>query len=92
MVPVRTHILAHLANNPHLAAKHIRLAIKGEFGDVLDVQGRLISLPPLRTFQNAIKAWKITYRNELMRLSDPDAYKSKVRYVVTGTTYAGPVE
>jgi len=85
---VRNHILAHLANNPHLSSKHIRLAVKGEFGDVLDVQGRQVSLPPLRTFQNTICVWKNTYRNELMRLSDPDGYKSKVRYAVTGTTFA----
>ncbi len=85
---IRNFILAHLANNPHLAAKHIRLAVWGSYGDQLVVDNKMLDLPPLRTFQNTLKGWKKTYRNELMRLSDPDAYKSKSRSVVTGTTVA----
>jgi len=85
---IRNFILAHLANNPHLAAKHIRLAVWGAYGDQLVVDNKSRNLPPLRTFQNTLKGWKKTYRNELMRLSDPDAYKSSVRYVVTGATVA----
>lgn len=85
---LRSFILAHIANNPHLSAKHVRLAVWGSYGDEIQIGHDTHSLPPLRTFQNTLKVWKKTYRNELMRLSDPDAYKNKSRVVVTGTTLA----
>ena len=86
---VRSFVLAHLANNPHLAAKHIRLAVLGEYGKSLVVgMGEIVKLPPLRTFQNTLKIWKQTYKHELMYLSDPDGYKSKSRPTLTDTTRA----
>lgn len=86
---IRSFILAHLANNPHISAERVISAVSGAFGKELIIgHGEIVELPPLRTFQNTIKVWKKTYRNELMRLSDPDAYKNKTRYVVVGTTVA----
>ena len=45
-------------------------------------------LPSLRMFQVAVGEWKKTHRNELMRLTDPDGYRSKVEFVATGTQRA----
>ena len=45
-------------------------------------------MPPIRTFQHALKHWRHEYRHELTRLTDPDGFRNKVRFVATGTTRA----
>ncbi|ADZ70089.1 Transposase-like protein [Polymorphum gilvum SL003B-26A1] len=89
---LRSYCLALYASNQFLSAKHIRNAALAEFGQSVLVDGARgqarVPMPPLRTFQNALKGWKDSHRNELMRLTDPDAYKSKVRFSATGATRA----
>jgi putative transposase len=85
---VRTLSLALLAKNPQLTAKHIRATVRDRLGDELQVGGRAVALPPIRTFQHALKHWRHEFRNELTRLTDPDGYKNKVRLVATGSTKA----
>lgn len=91
---IKTKIIALIAHNPVYSAQHIRNAIENEFGVEIDIHStatgelKTISLPPLRTFQNAIKGWKKLYENELMRMTDPDGYRNKKRFVATGTTRA----
>lgn len=85
---VRHYCLALYASNQFLSAKHIRNTAIAEFGETVlmeTAQGqKRVPMPPLRTFQNALKAWKEEDKNALLKITDPDAYKSKVRFVATG--------
>ncbi|WFE92281.1 DDE-type integrase/transposase/recombinase [Roseibium porphyridii] len=81
---VRNFCLAIYASNQFFSAEHIRNAAKGEFGNILSVGDKRVPLPPLRTFQNALKGWKNDYKNELLKITDPDAYRSTVRFSATG--------
>lgn len=84
---VRAYCLAIYASNQFVSTKHIRNAVLQEFGPTVLIDGtrgqKRVAMPPLRTFQNALKSWKETHRNELLKLTDPDAYKSKVRFVAS---------
>ncbi len=77
---VKTFALACLSRNPLFTADHIRDLVGGEFGEELVAPtGELIALPPIRTFQAALKAWKVAHKVELSALTDPDGFKSKYR-------------
>lgn len=85
---LRAWCLAIHASNQFLAAKHIRNAALAEFGPTVLVDTsrgqKRVAMPPLRTFQDALKRWRETHRNELLRITDPDAYKSTIRFAATG--------
>lgn len=85
---VRTVALAALAKNPLFTARHVRALIRDRFGDALQIDERHEPLPPLRTFQRALKMWRHEYRHELTLLTNPDGYKNSVRFVATGSTRA----
>jgi transposase InsO family protein len=76
---VKTYILALLAKQPQLTAHHVRDLVADRFPS-LTIGARALPLPPVRTFQYALKAWRHLYRNELKRAHDPDGYKSTVRF------------
>ncbi|MFT0861669.1 DDE-type integrase/transposase/recombinase [Ancylobacter sp. G4_0304] len=76
---VRAVILAHMAQNPFLSADHVRTVVKDRFGEVLDIGGDVVPLPTVRTFQMALKTWRQTYAAELMALTNPDAFKDRLR-------------
>lgn len=79
---VRAFCLAIMAAKPFVSAKHIRAAVADRYRD------RLPRLPSLRDVQRAMRRWEAEYRNELMRLRDPDGYRSKVEFSATGSTRA----
>ncbi|WP_282045565.1 DDE-type integrase/transposase/recombinase [Roseibium album] len=85
---VRAFCLAVYVSNQFLSAKHIRKAAIDKYGPTILVetsQGqKRVSMPPLRTFQNALKGWKNEDKNALLKLTDPDAYKSKIRFSASG--------
>ncbi|WP_417691519.1 DDE-type integrase/transposase/recombinase [Roseibium sp.] len=85
---LRAFCLAVYASNQFLSAKHIRNTALAEFGPSVLIETRLgqkrVGMPPLRTFQSALKSWKDQHGNALLKITDPDAYKSKVRFVATG--------
>ncbi|MBL4785402.1 MAG: transposase [Cohaesibacteraceae bacterium] len=87
---VKTYVLALVAKQPQLTAKPLRAAILKRFGDeleILDQQTGEINFKPvpvLRTLQHVLSGWKDQYRSELLRLTNPDAYKSTVRMVAAG--------
>ncbi|MGX1099278.1 DDE-type integrase/transposase/recombinase [Amorphus sp. MBR-141] len=89
---VRTLILAAIAKNPLLTAKHLRAFVRSQIGDTLTVESRsgarAVPLPPLRTFQASISAWKESYKADLLLLTDPDRYKSIMRPSASGSTRA----
>lgn len=76
---VKTFILALLAKQPQLTAHHVRALTADRF-QTLELRGRAIAVPPVRTFQHALKAWRVSFRNELAAVRDPDGYKSKIRF------------
>jgi transposase InsO family protein len=76
---VKTFMLALLAKQPQLTAHHLR-ALACERFPTVRLHDRTQPLPPIRTFQHALKAWRNEYRNELTAIRDPDGFKSRVRF------------
>jgi putative transposase len=76
---VKTLILAAIAKQPFLSAKHVRALVAERFDGAF-------ALPPLRTFQHALKLWRADYRNELVALTDPDGYRSRIEFSATNAT------
>lgn len=81
---VKTYLLALLAKQPQLTAHHLRALACDRFPTV-EVGGRSLALPPIRTFQRALKDWRNEYRNELLRIRDPDGFKNRVRFTARVT-------
>jgi putative transposase len=85
---LRAYCLAVYASNQFFSAQHILDAAEKEFGSMVSVKrkGRTerVPMPALRTFQNALKNWLKEDANVLLKITDPDAYKSKVRFVASG--------
>ncbi len=76
---VKTYILALVAKQPQLTAHHIRALVAQEFG-TLTIGDRVIAVPPIRTFQHALKAWRADYRVEIEAVRNPDGFKSRMRF------------
>ncbi|EFO33254.1 transposase protein A [Roseibium sp. TrichSKD4] len=85
---LKSYCLALVAHNDFLTAEHIRDTAIVEFGESVlleTTRGQVRkSMPPLRTFQRALKQWKQENRNELLKITNPDAWKSKVRFSMAG--------
>lgn len=77
---LKTYLLAMIAKQPQLTAHHLRALAADRFADGITVDERRLALPPIRTFQRALKIWRDEYRNELAAIRDPDGFKSKVRF------------
>lgn len=77
---VRTFILGMIAHQPHLSADDVLTACRDEFGDTLTVVSKgvekAVQMPALRTFQNALKHLKERHKVELLKLTNPDQYRS----------------
>ncbi len=83
---VRTFVLALIAHQPLLTAAQIRTQVIAEFGDdLVGMDGQLLAVPPVRTFQHALKALKAAEKVLLTRLSDPDRYRSTMAPAGVGT-------
>ena len=91
---VRALILAAIAKQPFLSAKHLRILVKDKYGKTLETvcaktgEAKAVALPTIRIFQSVISRWKEEYRNELMRLTNPDGYRSHIRFAATGSQRA----
>ncbi|CAM5396689.1 hypothetical protein AFEL58S_01968 [Afipia felis] len=81
---VKTFLLALLAKQPQLTAHHLR-ALACERFPMVEVGGNTVALPPIRTFQRTLKDWRNEYRNELLRIRDPDGFKNRVRFTARVT-------
>ncbi|MEI9410746.1 DDE-type integrase/transposase/recombinase [Mesorhizobium salmacidum] len=77
---VRAFMLALIAQQPHLSGHHVRTLCRSEFGDTLKVLSKgvetVIEMPPVRTFQHALKGLKESHKVELLKLTNPDRYRS----------------
>lgn len=76
---VKTFILALVAKQPQLTAHDIRANVADRFASI-EVAGSKHPVPPVRTFQYALKAWRDDYRNEIAAIRDPDHFKSAIRF------------
>lgn len=69
-------IAVHSFNDLY-TARHIHDAVKHEFGARLAEAG--LDLPGQRAFEVRFKAWKQDYAAGLLRMMDPDGFRSKMR-------------
>jgi transposase InsO family protein len=85
---VRIHILGLIAHQPHLSGAQVLVQCRAEFGDTLNVVSKgvksTIAMPPLRTFQHFLKGLKVTHKHELLKLTNPDRYRSTMLPSGTG--------
>lgn len=84
---LRATALAMLAANPHFTAKHVRGYLTDTYGKTLqlvkcDGEVRDVPMPPLRTVQATVARWRDEHRAELLKLSDPDGYRSRMQYAL----------
>lgn len=87
---VRSWMLGILAHQPLMTAEGMIEQCRAQFGDTIEVvRGggviERIAMPSLRTFQNALKALKITEKVVLTKATDPDRYRSHMRLAGTGS-------
>ncbi|RVA05847.1 integrase [Mesorhizobium sp. M7A.F.Ca.US.002.01.1.1] len=77
---VSAFMLALITHQPHLSGHHVRTLCRSEFGDRLKVASKgvetAIPMPPVRTFQHALKGLKEGHKVELLKLTNPDRYRS----------------
>jgi transposase InsO family protein len=72
---IKLRALALIANNHHLSADHVRETLIDTFGAVIEGQ----PFPHIRTLQSALKRWRRVHAQELLALTNPDAFKSRNR-------------
>jgi len=84
---ISTFIAALLVNQLHLTADHIRDLVRAEFGDDLDVDGEQKPVPDIRTFQRWIRNWLDTHREAVLKMTDPDAFKNKMKFAGTNMNH-----
>lgn len=80
-------LAALIVKQPHLTAGHLRDQIRDRYGDFLDVNGTRRQVPPVRTIQRWVSAWKAEHEEALLKLTDPDAWKSKMRFSGTNMNH-----
>ena len=77
---VKTFILGLIANQPFLSAHHVRALCRSEFGDTITTLSKgvetVADMPPVRTFQHTLKLLKERHKVELLKLTNPDLYRS----------------
>lgn len=76
---LKTFVLAQVSRQPHLSAWAIRQIVLDKFGATLRCGHRERPIPDIRVFQLALKAWKTEYAAELLQITNPDAFKSRMR-------------
>jgi len=86
---VRSFILGLIAHQPHLSGKQVATLCRSEFGDTVKVVSKGVEqplkMPPVRTFQHFLKGLKEDHKVELMKLTNPDRYRSTMLPSGTGT-------
>lgn len=82
---VLAFILATIAQQPHLAAHHVRTQVRHQFGDMLSVKGRPVKVPPVRAFQRVVAGLRASHEVALTKLTNPDLYRSTMKPAGVGT-------
>jgi len=81
---LKAFALALIVEQPHFSAKHIRTLCIDEFGAEVDVCGKRMEMPPIRTFQWALKQIKEANEVLITKITNPDRYRSTMRASGTG--------
>ena len=85
---VRGHMLALIAHQPHLSAAQVRKLCRAEFGDTIIVVSKgvdkAIEMPPVRTCPHVLTGLKETHKVELLKLTNPDKFRSTMLPSGTG--------
>lgn len=80
-----------LAHQPFLSAAQVRDIVEAKFGAELVLGLGVVPLPVERSFQRFITTWKTQNAVSLLKLNDPDAFKSRIRLsgnnAYSGITY-----
>lgn len=86
---LRSFILGLIAHQPFLSAYRVRDLCRSEFGDFIMTVSKgvetAIPMPPVRTFQHALKQLKEVHKVELTKLTNPDLYRSTLAPSGVGT-------
>lgn len=86
---VRAFVLGLIAHQPHLCADDVRTLCRSEFGDIVHVvlkgQRTYTELPSVRTFQHVLKRLKAEHKVELIKLTNPDLFRSTLALSGVGT-------
>lgn len=82
---VREWMLALIIYQPHLSGFEVRRQCRAEFGDLLDVRGKAVSVPPVRAFQRVIAQLKAENTVLITKLTNPDQYRSTLAPAGVGT-------
>lgn len=86
---VKAFVLSLIAHAPQLSAAQVRTQVEDEFGDALQVVSKgvqsSIEVPPIRTFQHFLKVLKETHKVELVKLTNPDKFRSTMALSGVGT-------
>lgn len=86
---VKAFILGLIAHAPHLSGKQVLTQCRAEFGDSLKVVSKgtkiIVEIPAERTFQLFLKTLKETHKVELLKMTNPDKYRSTMLPSGTGT-------
>jgi putative transposase len=69
-----------LAHQPFLSAAQVRDIVEAKFGSELRHGLGVVPLPVERSFQRFITQFKKDNATSLLKINDPDAYKSRVRF------------
>lgn len=81
---LKAFVLALVIEQPHFSAKHIRTLCLDEFGATVEVCGNPTEMPPVRTFQWALKGLKEANQVLITKITNPDDYRRKLRASGTG--------
>jgi transposase InsO family protein len=91
---VRTLVLDVMTKYTHAKAPHILALVNSRYPNGIDIidedtgECTTVPVPSLKSFQRAIKSWKVTYHNVLTKITDPDTYRSHIRVAASGSTKA----
>ncbi len=77
---VKAFILGLIAHAPHLSGAQVLTQCRAEFGDALNVVSKgvetTVKMPAERTFQLFLKTLKETHKVELLKMTNPDRFRS----------------
>ncbi|MEO0496296.1 MAG: DDE-type integrase/transposase/recombinase [Pseudomonadota bacterium] len=86
---VKAFALALVAHQPHLSAANVRKLCRDEFGDQITILKKglktVSKMPPVRTFQHFLKALKADNSIALVKLTNPDQFRSTLKLAGTGS-------
>lgn len=79
---VNTYIAGLMVENRHYKGSHIRDAVRAKFGKLLEVDGKKVELPVLRSFERHVQEWKDENAQLFTAITAPGEFKNRMRIAV----------